>query len=201
MFDYRHRRPPGPRGARARSQELVFALAMPLRSVFVLPLVLIAVAGSASGSAPLSRAVQVRLDEGLVQRLKRIEDHARGLGRRDFRRSSMIRDAVAAYVAPLISLLDRSGRLNQADRERLASAPGTEKGFSEATRVRLDDDLVRQLDRIEAYARGLGYRHVTRSSLIRDGVSAYLSGFDSELSRNDSDQADPHSLVVRADSR
>lgn len=191
------RRPQGPRGARWNSQYwLLLILATHLARMFVVPLALVAMAPPGSRSAPFIRAVQVRLDDGLLQRLKCIEDHARGLGRQDFTRSSMIRDAVAAYVAPLISLLDRSGRLNQADRERLASTPATDKGFSEATRVRLDDDLVQQLDRIEAYARGLGYRHVTRSRLIRDGVSAYLSGFDSELSRNDSDQPEPHSLVT-----
>lgn len=196
MSKYRLRGPLWPHGARCWGEDRVFALTMHFALVFVLPLALVAVAGPVSRSAPFSRAVQVRLDEGLLQRLKRIEDHARGLGRRDFTRSSMIRDAVAAYVAPLISLLDRSGRLHRADRERLASVPETDKGFSEATRVRLGDDLVQQLDRIEAYARGLGYRHVTRSSLIRDGVSAYLSGFDSELSRNDSAQTDLHSLVA-----
>jgi len=171
------------------------ALVIALAVVIVLPVVLFTAARPAARSTTFSRAVQVRLDGDLLQKLERIEDHAQCLGRRDLTRSSMIRDAVAAYVAPLTSLLDRSGRLEQADRERLASAPETGKGFSEATRVRLNDDLIQQLDRIEAYARGLGFRQVTRSSLIRDGVGAYLTGFDAELSRTDSDQTDRHSLV------
>ena len=171
------------------------ALVIALAVVIVLPVVLFTAARPAARSTTFSRAVQVRLDGDLLQKLERIEDHAQCLGRRDLTRSSMIRDAVAAYVAPLTSLLDRSGRLEQADRERLASAPDTGKGFSEATRVRLNDDLVQQLDQIEAYARGLGFRHVTRSSLIRDGVGAYLTGFDAELSWTDSDQTDRHSLV------
>ena len=188
MSQHHQQRPRGRHGA------CTVGLATVLNMI-VLPVMIFTVARLDARSTTFSRAVQVRLDGNLLQKLERIEDHARGLGRRDFTRSSMIRDAVAAYVAPLTSLLDRSGMLEQADRERLASAPDTGKGFSEATRVRLNDDLVQQLDQIEAYARGLGFRHVTRSSLIRDGVGAYLTGFDAELSWTDSDQTDRHSVM------
>ena len=192
---HQQRHPRGRHGARSTGDDHPVARATVPAIMIVLSVAPFTAARPAARSTTFSRAVQVRLDGDLLQKLERIEDHAQCLGRRDFTRSSMIRDAVAAYVAPLTSLLDRSGMLKQADCERLASAPDTGKGFSEVTRVRFNDDLVQQLDRIEAYARGLGFRHVTRSSLIRDGVGAYLTGFDAELSWTDSDQTDRHSLT------
>ncbi|WP_203993088.1 hypothetical protein [Virgisporangium aurantiacum] len=135
-----------------------------------------------SGTATKDRAVQVRLEADQRDWLQRLEDHASGLGLRGYTRSRMIRDAVAAYLAPLIELLNREGKLGRSSDDRLATDDSSGKEFGESMRIRLDHDLVGQLDRVEAYARGLGYRHVTRSSLIRDAIKAYVTGFDRELS-------------------
>jgi metal-responsive CopG/Arc/MetJ family transcriptional regulator len=133
----------------------------------------------------------------MVQALDQIEDHARAVRRSGFTRSEMIRDAVMNYVAPLVSLLDRSGALEGSERKRIEQpSPAAEGKLGEAVRIRFDDQLLQQLDRIEAYARGLGHRHVTRSSLIRDGVRAYLAGFHGELSRGDLTDPERRSLVI-----
>ena len=140
-----------------------------------------------SGQRPvlLPRAIQVRFEGSTLRTLERLEAQAKALGRKGFTRSSMIREAVRAYVEPLVALLDRKGELDRSTQTRLTDPPDGGQDFGETTRVRLGSDLVELLDRVEAYARGLGYRHVTRSSLIRDGVHAYLTAFRSELQRDD----------------
>jgi metal-responsive CopG/Arc/MetJ family transcriptional regulator len=135
-----------------------------------------------SDTATKDRAVQVRLEADQRDWLQRLEDHASGLGLRGYTRSRMIRDAVAAYLAPLVDLLNREGKLGRSSDDWPAPDDNAGKEFGESMRIRLDHDLVEQLNRVEAYARGLGYRHVTRSSLIRDAVKAYVTGFDRELS-------------------
>lgn len=49
--------------------------------------------------------------------------------------------------------------------------------FEEVMRVRLDDATRRELDRVEAYIRGSGYREVSRSDLIRAAVFTFVEGF------------------------
>jgi predicted transcriptional regulator len=161
------------------------------------PFALVTAVTRPPGRSPLARAIQVRLDDELLRRLTSIADHANALGYGELTRSSMIREAVVAYAKPLIALLDRTGRLDEEHDAQLAGEPETSNNsFSETTRVRLNEDLVEQLNRIEAYARGLGYRHATRSSLIRNALSAYLSGLDSELARADlGESGDPYPLL------
>lgn len=134
--------------------------------------------------ARLGKAVQVRLDEVLADRLAAIEQHAHATGRTEFTKSQMIRDAVAAYLDPLVTFLDDGAA---PDRETPVDLPSERSGhwtFSETTRIRFDADVVEQLDRVEAYARGLGQRHITRSSLIREGVRSYLAGFEAEMAQH-----------------
>jgi predicted transcriptional regulator len=146
-------------------------------------------------------AVRVRLEPDLAERLHRIESFLRGpKGRRDVSRSSMIRDAIEAYVGPLISLLDDAR--DQSDFPILLGLRpvSEEERVGEAARVRLDAHLVQSLDRIEAYARGLRRRDVTRSSMIRAAIAAYLSGFEREIAAGASESEAPDRVNVRAGS-
>jgi metal-responsive CopG/Arc/MetJ family transcriptional regulator len=138
---------------------------------------------SAPKTAPKSSAVQVRLAAGQKSRLQLLEEHAKAVGLAGYTRSDVIREATAAFLAPLIAQLERSDALDRSDEDQLASDNiDADREFGDAMRIRLDDELVAQLDRVEAYARGLGYRRVTRSSIIRQAVSAYLTGFEKTLS-------------------
>lgn len=47
---------------------------------------------------------------------------------------------------------------------------------TEPLRVRVDADLRMNLDRIEAFLRGHGYRDVSRSDLIRVALSSFVDG-------------------------
>lgn len=55
----------------------------------------------------------------------------------------------------------------------LTDRPGE---LGEAVRVRLDEELLRNLDAIESFMRGRGFRTVNRSSLIRAAITAYVDG-------------------------
>jgi len=149
-------------------------------------LTLIVMSSRPKVAAPPRRTAPSRFDSmsGLQTRLQRLEDHANGLGLEGYTRSGLIRDAVAAYLAPLIDLLDREGGLGQSNDDWFTSGADGEMAFGDALRVRLDYELVDRLDRVEAYARGLGYRHVTRSRLIRDAVSAFLTGLTGTFRRS-----------------
>ncbi len=126
-------------------------------------------------SAPLGEAVQFRLDRDLERFLGAIEQEGKKLGHDRFNRSNLIRAAVETYVEPLIELIDREGHLDQQHADQLDE--GSEPvAFGNTVRVRLSSNLVEQLDRVEAYARGIGMRHVTRSSLIRAALKALLEG-------------------------
>lgn len=78
----------------------------------------------------------------------------------------------------------RRGGLDQAARLFIGTIATPQKKvskLSEAVRVRVDQDQLYTLDAIEAYARGLGIRTVTRSSLVRDALDSYLPPFLEEL--------------------
>jgi len=139
-------------------------------------------AAFAAAAVVLDAVVRVRLAAEVMNRLDRVESYARSVGRRDVNRSSLMRAAIAAYVRPLVEVVD-SGALDRATIQRLfGDDPDTEESLGETVRIRLDSDLLRQIDLVEAYARGLGFRAVSRSSLIRAAIDAFLSGLESELS-------------------
>lgn len=100
----------------------------------------------------------------------RLEVERARLGRS---RSWVMRRAAADYLAPLVAALDR-GELDWAEQHRRWRMREVELVLGETVRSRSDRDLLARLDRIEAYARGLGYRHVTRSLLLRRAVDAYV---------------------------
>lgn len=172
-----------------------FAQMISIAGALVIALIATSSRLGGSDTATKDRAVQVRLEADQRDWLQRLEDHAGGLGLRGYTRSRMIRDAVAAYLAPLVELLNREGNLGQSSDDWLAPDDNSGKEFGESMRIRLDHDLVDQLNRVEAHARGLGYRHVTRSSLIRDAVKAYVAGFDRELSADLLRQAQSDSVA------
>ncbi|WP_433790736.1 ribbon-helix-helix domain-containing protein [Actinoplanes sp. CA-252034] len=162
-----------------------YLVAPTINTVIVLVVASLAMSSRLGGSktAPKSSAVQVRLAAEQRSRLQLLEDHAKGAGLGGYTRSDVIREAVAAYLAPLVAQLRGNDALGRSDVDRLASDDiDAGREFGDAMRIRLDDELVAQLDRVEAYARGLGYRHVTRSSIIRQAVTAYLTGFEKTLS-------------------
>lgn len=49
--------------------------------------------------------------------------------------------------------------------------------LEEPIRFRIERDLRQEIDRIEAFARGAGYRDVTRSDIIRVAVQSFVEGF------------------------
>lgn len=53
--------------------------------------------------------------------------------------------------------------------------------LDEVVRVRLDDELLARLDRVEAFMRGRRIRQVNRSSLIRAAISSYLDGIEEAI--------------------
>jgi hypothetical protein len=44
-------------------------------------------------------------------------------------------------------------------------------------RFRLDEPLLVEIDRIEAFAKGAGYRDVSRSDIIRVALQSFVDGF------------------------
>jgi len=111
----------------------------------------------------LQRTVQVRFD---FDTLRALEGHNAAT------RSDVIRDAIRAYVDPLVARLDGGQELDWSAHGRHMERP---ESFGSATSVRVAADLLERMDRVEANARGLGHRHVSRSSLIRDSVRHYLT--------------------------
>jgi hypothetical protein len=55
------------------------------------------------------------------------------------------------------------------------------KPLGEIVKVRIDADLRRDLDRIEAYARGAGYRDFSRSDLVRTAIAEFVDGVKESL--------------------
>ncbi len=49
--------------------------------------------------------------------------------------------------------------------------------LEEPMRFRIESDLRKEIDRIEAFARGAGYRGVTRSDIIRVALQSFVDGF------------------------
>lgn len=49
--------------------------------------------------------------------------------------------------------------------------------LEEPIRFRIERDLRQEIDRIEAFARGAGYRDVTRSDIIRVALQSFVEGF------------------------
>ena len=49
--------------------------------------------------------------------------------------------------------------------------------LEEPMRFRIESDLRKEIDRIEAFARGAGYRDVTRSDIIRVALQSFVEGF------------------------
>lgn len=55
--------------------------------------------------------------------------------------------------------------------------------LEEPIRFRIETDLRREIDRIEAFARGAGYRDVTRSDIIRVALQSFVEGFRESVPR------------------
>lgn len=159
-----------------------FGKMLSVASIFAIAIVAMPSRLGRSGTAAKDCAVQVRLHAEQREWLQLLEDHTRGLGLNGFTRSEVIRDAVTAYLAPLIELLEREGSLAKSNDDWHSPHHDSDTEFGESMRIRLDHDLVKHLDRVEAYARGLGHRQTTRSSLIRNAVKAYRAGFKREMS-------------------
>lgn len=122
--------------------------------------------------------VRVRLGAGSLRLLDNIVSHSVVLGQDGWTRSRVVGDAVAVWVAPLVSLLGRAGRLGAHLDAQFVVEDGD---VGEVVAVVLDDVVVGQLDRVVEYAVGLGCGEVTRLSLVRRAVDGFLSGFYSEL--------------------
>ena len=143
--------------------------------------------GALPAAQPARRAIGVRLDSGSEQALINIEHLAQESGRQDVTRSGLIREAVAIYLDSLQDLLAKIKDLDLA--RGLASQRNDSDGaviVGKTIRVRLDEDLVEKLDQIELHARQLKRRDITRSSLIRAAVAAYVAGFEERLVIEDS---------------
>jgi hypothetical protein len=55
--------------------------------------------------------------------------------------------------------------------------PNPSGPLSEPMRFRIETDLRKEVDRIEAYARGIGYRDISRSDIIRVAIASFVDGF------------------------
>lgn len=53
--------------------------------------------------------------------------------------------------------------------------------YDEVMRCRLSEETLARMDRVVAYARGRGARHVSRSFLLRDALDEYLDKVEKEF--------------------
>lgn len=133
----------------------------------------------------LDQVVTARLESDQLEALDRIEALARASGHRRVTRSSLIRAALSAFLGPLANFIGRIDDASADNVKGLLEGRTTGDDLGESIRLRLDGELLRRLDLLEAYARGLGRRDVNRSSLIRSAVNEFVAGAEEELvSRN-----------------
>lgn len=77
---------------------------------------------------------------------------------------------------------DVPGELSDAGRVRLDSPTRDRSGeLSEVVRVRLDSPTLARLDRVVAFAQGMGEREANRSFFIRDALDAYLAEIETDF--------------------
>jgi hypothetical protein len=58
--------------------------------------------------------------------------------------------------------------------ERIESLPDSDFALTEPVRVRISSDAETELNKIEAHFRGRGFRHVTRSHLVRIALQDFV---------------------------
>ncbi|WP_435740136.1 ribbon-helix-helix domain-containing protein [Clavibacter nebraskensis] len=60
---------------------------------------------------------------------------------------------------------------------QMGMSPAPAGALAVPVRFRLDEPLLTEIDRIEAFARGAGYRDVSRSDIIRVALQSFVDGF------------------------
>ncbi len=110
----------------------------------------------------------------LLKQLQVIETHAQGVVD-NLSVTGMVDAAVRAYLPPLVAQADRND-----DLDLPPAPPDHDEG-----RVRLDGDLVFELDRVAAHIAAHGYGEATRGRLVTAAVHAYLQGFHVQLASDD----------------
>ena len=55
------------------------------------------------------------------------------------------------------------------------------EGLGKPLRVRVDDETLSELDALQSFLVGSGLREVTRSTLVRRALTAYLAGVRDEM--------------------
>jgi hypothetical protein len=65
--------------------------------------------------------------------------------------------------------------------DALGALGNSKKDLTVPLRLRVDPEMLSELDALEAFLRGHGFRDASRSSLVRAAVSSYLDGVRAEI--------------------